>query len=79
MDNCFLKNWDVSEFNPTLPSLCLNCLLIAHLAIGARRRSLDVVVYVGDDSLRLYVVSSFDSFVSWVGEGYTLAVRIVRN
>lgn len=41
--------------------------------IGARRRSLDVVVYVGDDSLRLYVVSSFDSFVSWVGEGYTLA------
>lgn len=37
-----------------------------------RPGGLDVAVYVDDHSFRLYVVSSFDSFTSWVGEGYKL-------
>lgn len=31
---------------------------------------LQLAVYVGDGSMRLYIVSSFDAFASWMGDGY---------
>ncbi|KAG9043000.1 hypothetical protein FS837_010145 [Tulasnella sp. UAMH 9824] len=49
-------------------------LLVQDQSTGLKRSGgLEVAVYVGDDSFRLYAVSSFDSFTSWVGEGYKLA------
>lgn len=63
---------------PSRPPTRLKYYSLTFLAGSQRPGGLDVAVYVDDYSFRLYAVSSFDSFTSWVGEGYKLAVSLAQ-